>query len=468
MTNAEISSIHLDYSQTIQLVPQGKVYRKPMLGRYMIIAGLSTIVALKLYLLLFVLDPVVGVYGFLTSFIVFMAFFFAYTRYKDRSVLQVSRGLNVKYTEKRRLNNQYFLSVIVPAKNEPVIIRETVASFLASSYKRIEIILVNDGSTDETGNVMDALAREYPTKVKAVNLEKNLGKRKAIREGVAHCSPEMDILVCADSDCVVDTHALEKVVGLFDDPDVGAATAHARARNATQNILTKIQDAWYDGQFSIIKGMESAFDSVTCCSGTLSAFRKEAVMPCLDAWCNDKFLGVEFKPGDDRHLTAYVLGGNKHYLDKRSKIWKVRYCQSAIVQTEVPSSLRKLIMQQIRWKKSWIRMFLFTAPFYYKERSPIIGAFYYLQTGLSFLMPIVAFRALIFLPLQGYYIDALVYLSGLFFMGFLFGLEFKFRNRELGSRWLCRILMTIVSTFVLSFLMYYALLTIRKGSWLTR
>jgi len=46
----------------------------------------------------------------------------------------------------------------------------------------------------------------------------------------------------------------------------------------------------------------------------LSAFRKEPPMPCLDAWANDKFLGSEFTFGDDRYLTSYVLGGNKHYI----------------------------------------------------------------------------------------------------------------------------------------------------------
>jgi len=118
-----------------------------------------------------------------------------------------------------------------------------------------------------------------------------------------------------------------------------------------------MQDTWYDDQFSIMKGMESAFGTVTCCPGILSAYGKEAIMPCLEAWTKDKFLGSEFTFGDDRHLTSYVLGGNKHYLGNHYKVWKTVYCESAIVYTVMPPKFKKFIRQQIRWKKSWFRVF---------------------------------------------------------------------------------------------------------------
>ena len=113
----------------------------------------------------------------------------------------------------------------------------------------------------------------------------------------------------------------------------------------------------------------------------------------MDRWANDKFLGVEFKPGDDRHLTAYVLGGTQHYIDKKEKKWKAVYCESAKVETEVPNTFRKWVNQQIRWKKSWVRVFLFMAPFYLKDRPLIPAITYYLQMSLSLISPIISLQS---------------------------------------------------------------------------
>lgn len=153
------------------------------------------------------------------------------------------------------------------------------------------------------------------------------------------------------------------------------------------NTLTKMQDTWYHGSFNTSKAMESPFGSVTCCTGVLSAYRREAILPCLESWSNDTFLGEEFRLGDDRQLTSYVIGGNKYYLGRQYRAWKTYYCESAHVLTEVPSTIKKFINQQIRWKKSWVRVFLFTAPFYFRNRPVLSVAFYYIQMILSFIAP---------------------------------------------------------------------------------
>jgi hyaluronan synthase len=427
-------------------------------GKGLILAGLGCIVALKVYLMLFVIDPIVGIYGFTTIMLVFLAFFFTFTKYKDPS----------KYsTDGTTSQMEPYVSVFVPTKNDGVLIRPVVEALLASSYNKLEVILINDGSTDNSGAVMDDLRRESPGRVKVIHLARNLGKRKAIREGIRSGNPSGDIFVLVDSDSIVDKYAIERLVKSFRDPDVGAVTGHGRARNADENTLTKIQDTWYDGQFYVMKGLESSFNTVTCCSGSLSAYRREAVMPCLDKWCNDTFLGAEFRPGDDRHLTSFLLGGTKHYLDAKAKAWKVLYCESAVVHTEAPSSFTKFLRQQIRWKKSWVRVFLFNAPFYIKGRSPVASIYYYVQLLLSLVSPIIAFRALIMLPTQGHFIDSIVYITGLLFIGFMYGLTFRLRNPGSGNRWVYRILMTMIA-IPISILLYYSMLTVKKTSWLTR
>jgi hyaluronan synthase len=130
--------------------------------------------------------------------------------------------------------------------------------------------------------------------------------------------------------------------------------------------------------------------------------------------------------------------------------------------------MKKFLKQQIRWKKSWIRTFIFTAPFYYKNRSPIAAAIYYIKMGLSFLGPIVAIRNLILMPLEGHFASPIVYLGGLTFISLLFAMEFRYRYPNSGNRWAYRILITLLSINVLSSLLYYAGLTIRSTKWGTR
>lgn len=439
---------------------------KASVVKSLLILSLIALLSLKIYLMIFVIDPVVGIYGFVSTALIFMAFFFSYTRYRDPATLQntsnnISNGIFNRY--------EPLVSIIVPAKNEPMIIQKTVASFLESTYQNTEIILVNDGSTDETGAIMDQMHKMNPRKIKEViHLDHNMGKRKALRQGISKVSPQSEIIIVVDSDSIVDKMAIEKLVPVFRDPDVGAATGHGRVMNADVNVLTKMQDTWYDGQFAIMKGMESSFNTVTCCPGIFSAYRKAAILPCIDRWCNDTFLGGEFRFGDDRHLTSYVLGGTKHYVDSNSRTWKVLYSSSAVVYSEAPTTLKKWVKQNIRWKKSWFRVFLFTAPFYYKDRSVIAAIFYYLQMTLSLITPIIGFRAIFLLPTLGRPIDSILYISGLLFVGMLYAVEFKLRNPDSGNRFFYRMLMTLVSSFIFTFLLYYSMLTIKKQSWLTR
>lgn len=449
---------------TREILKPRAISQRAKVARSLIIAGAGALIATKLYMLMFYLDPILGIYSFLTTFLVFSSFIVSYTMYKDPLD---NRGKNRGKNSVPLRMQDPLVSVIIPAKNDPVMITEAAKSCLASTYQNLEIILVNDGSTDDTGNAMDLLRKQHQDKVTVIHIAKNVGKRKAVREGILMGPARGSILVLIDSDCIIEKTAIERMVRVFDDPDVGAVSGHGRAINGDQNALAKMQDTWYDGQFSIMKAAESAFGTVTCCPGILAGYRKEAVMPALDKWANDSFLGSEFTLGDDRHLTSYVIGGNTHHLDKQHKIWKAEYCESAIVYTEVPTKFKKFMWQQIRWKKSWLRVFFFTAPYYYKNRNPFIAATYYLQMIWSFLSPVIAIRSLIYLPLQGEYWSGIVYVAGLLFVGLLFAAEFKLRNPESGGKWIYRLTWGVMG-FFLSSLEYYAFLTVRNRSWLTR
>lgn len=72
------------------------------------------------------------------------------------------------------------------------------------------------------------------------------------------------------------------------------ARAHdLAALNADSTLLTKVQDTWYEGSFRVVKAAESSVGSVTCVSGPLAVFRRDAIWNYLPAWANDPLLGAE-------------------------------------------------------------------------------------------------------------------------------------------------------------------------------
>lgn len=143
--------------------------------------------------------------------------------------------------------------------------------------------------------------------------------------------------------------------------------------------------------------------------------------------------------------------------------WKIVYCKSARALTYVPDTFKKLVKQQVRWKKSFIRNVFFTGKFYWKK-SLIPAIVYYAHVLFVFIGPFVAFKHLIYMPIQGNVFSALLYMAGILYVGFMFGLAYKLENRD-SHKWIYRPLMSLLSTFCLSWLLFYSILTIRKMLW---
>ena len=155
--------------------------KKQKLAMFLIILGGGSLIGTKVFTLLFYLDPILGLYSLLTTFLVFISFIVSYIGYKD------PLNYHVKNNKKNEImstqSHNPLVSIVIPAKNDPVMIAEITKSVMLSSYENFELILVNDGSTDNTGKVMDELKNQYAN-IKIIHLKKNLGKRKAVREGI--------------------------------------------------------------------------------------------------------------------------------------------------------------------------------------------------------------------------------------------------------------------------------------------
>jgi hyaluronan synthase len=477
---------------------RGELTKSRWLVRYAILAALFCILAIKFYMMLYVLDIVVGAYSFITTFVLFNILLITYTKYKDPYI----NADNLIHL----YNSRPLVTIVVPVKNEEENIRRCIQSCIDSSYSSKEIIVVNDGSTDQTPRILDHMHKEHPD-LHILHLSKSIGKKGAIEMATEIAKGEIYFFM--DSDCNMAKDAVENAVKIFlSDRTIGAVTAHGRVRGAENgSTLKKLQDVWYDGQYRIIKGMESSFSSLTCCSGALTGFRRAAVQPYMHAWAHDRFLGGEFKFATDRRLTAYVLGAKPpsdkksdnndektrkadaySYMsllstgdddfesmkrssdsdifieDKSRYRWKLKYSPHVRVYIGPPETFPSLIRQQIRWRKSFIRSIFATGGVYW--RRPFFAALlYYLQVGLKIIRPFVVLQSLILLPLlSNDYYSGVFYIVSVIFSGMIYGIDFRLRNPG-SPLWLYRPLITILSTLVFSWLLVYAAITIKKTAW---
>ena len=446
---------------------------KKTLGDYISIMYVVIIVILVLFLakLLFVDrgNIFIYVYGLLVTLVLLITFVVAFRFYSDPYIEAK------KYLKKKNKIPSLFVSSLVAVHNEEDVIVQCVDSFLGQTYKNQEIIIIDDASTDNTRKVLvDKYSKNK--NVKIIKLDKNVGKKRALAEGMLVAKGE--VFAFSDSDSVLAPDAIERIVTIFQaNPDVGGVSGHCRALNGKKNLITKIQDSWYEGQFSVRKAFESVFSAVSCVSGPLAVFRRSAIYNYIPAWQHDSFFGQEFRFATDRTLTGFVLGSNE--LDKRLKkkyagspflkkayppqSWRIIYCKSARALTNVPETFRAVIKQQVRWKKSFIRNMFFTGEFYWKKH-PIVATNYYLHILFVWAGPFIAIRHLVYMPLVGDIYSAIIYLAGIFIIGFSFSLACKAEDK--GSHiYMYRPLMSLFSTLVLSWLIFYSAATIKKMIW---
>jgi hyaluronan synthase len=272
--------------------------------RCLVIAAVVVILSIKIYLLLFVMDFVLGLYSFFSSFLLLNVLAFAYFRYRDPYITALSKDSEIG-SEK-----PIMFSIVVPVKNEEDNIRNCVESCLNQPYQNKEIIVVNDGSTDSTGQILDSIRSEnsHMKNFYILHLSKSVGKKKAVE--AASQFAKGDVYAFMDSDCDMGKDALKMAAKIFmADEQLGALTGHVLVRfHATKgNIFEKMQSVYNDVTCRAFKGAESTFSSVTCCSGALSFYRRESVQDFIHEWAHDRFLGMDFKFCTDRRMTAHVL-----------------------------------------------------------------------------------------------------------------------------------------------------------------
>lgn len=347
------------------------------------------------------------------------------------------------------------VSFVIPCKNESSAIAKTITKCFDADYpkNKLEVIVINDGSTDNTIDVLNELKKKYE-KLIIIDWKINRGKRHGMAEGFKRAKGE--IIVQLDSDSYIEPKTFRNLIKPFQNPEIGAVCAHADPENADENLLTKVQAAYYFISFRILKAAESTFMAVFCCSGCSSAYRKNLILPILDEWLNEKFLRLPITWGDDRALTNWVLKMDH----------KTIYTDDVQAYTICPNNLKTFLKQQVRWKKGWFVNSLFASRFIYKKQPFVSLTYFFPLIFVTLATPFMATKALIYNPIFRD-ISPFFYISGVFLVACIMVLYYRFVARN-NKYWFYVFVWSAINMVVLSFILFYALATIQNRKWGTR
>ncbi len=249
-----------------------------------------------------------------------------------------------RFSDKKIGNFNPKVSVVIPAWNEEVGLLHTVKTILKSRYTNVEIVVVNDGSTDNSDSVMKAFLVEYERKhrekggnpiVLKYFYKENGGKGKALNYGIEHATG--DIIMSIDADCMLLPDTIGNFVKPFRNPKVMAAVGNVKIGNM-KTLLGTLQ--YLEFLFSFyFKKAESFVNSIYIIGGAAGAFRRE-VFQKIGLYDHSNIT-------EDIELSVRIQKAGM----------KIVYASDAIVYTEGASSIGGLIKQRLRWKRGRFQTF---------------------------------------------------------------------------------------------------------------
>nr|WP_255414525.1 poly-beta-1,6-N-acetyl-D-glucosamine synthase [Salinisphaera sp. LB1] len=228
-------------------------------------------------------------------------------------------------------------SVLIPCMNEEDRIEETVRYALASRYPTLEVIVVNDGSTDRTGELLDAYADREP-RVRVIHLASNQGKAIGLR--AAALAARSDYLVCIDGDAYLHPHAVQWLVyHLVTGTRVGAVTGNPRIINRS-TLLGKIQVGEFSSIIGLVKRAQRVYGRLFTVSGVIAAFNR-AALHRIGFW-------------DERMATDDIDVSWRLQIDHS----EVRFEANALCYIFMPETLRGLWKQRLRWAQGGVEVLI--------------------------------------------------------------------------------------------------------------
>ncbi|MDV2686420.1 glycosyltransferase family 2 protein [Alkalihalophilus lindianensis] len=266
---------------------------------------------------------------FIASLLLFLLFLWFFVR--PMSVL-VS-GLFKKKKE-RTLHYGTGVSVIVPCHNEADTIEKTVVSILNQNLKiPLEVILIENNSTDNTYFVIQQLSTKYP-QVVPLSIATPRAHNPisfSLNHGINHC--KYDIVVRLDADTELAPTSIQKAIAPIINGDASTTATNIRLSNLKENLLTRLQGLDYYFSMELDRRSQRLYNGVLCCSGAMQVFKLSDLRE-IGGYNNQKDMG------EDMEITFRMH-------DKG----KVEMTPEAIAFTDVPHTIKSLIHQRAWWMK---------------------------------------------------------------------------------------------------------------------
>ncbi|MGD2066181.1 MAG: glycosyltransferase [Candidatus Bathyarchaeota archaeon] len=220
-----------------------------------------------------------------------------------------------------------WVTIVVPAHNEEKVIERCLEAILEIDYPKKEVIVVDDGSTDNTYR----LASKYRTKgIKVIRRQKAGGKSGALNTGILIAQGE--IIITCDADSMIARSALKKIVSRFQDPTVSAVAGNVKILNRT-NLVTKCQALEYIVNENIYRRVFDIFGVVPVVPGPLASFRRKSLKE-IGFYDRDTLT-------EDFDITVKLL--------KTKRV--VQALSDANVYTEATVTWKDFIKQRTRWNR---------------------------------------------------------------------------------------------------------------------
>ncbi|MBI5720449.1 MAG: glycosyltransferase family 2 protein [Burkholderiales bacterium] len=264
------------------------------------------------------------------------------------------------------------VTIVVPAYNEGPVIRQSIRSLLRLDYPCFEVLVVDDGSSDDT----------YPRALEAsrghgrvrVIRKANGGKASALNVGLAHARGTL--VLNMDADSKLSGNALRACVRHFRDPSVGAVAGNIKVVNR-ENLATRLQAIEYIHGLGLERRAQDAIKAVSVIGGPLGMFRRDALRE-VGGYDSDTF-------AEDRDVTLKLL----------ARGWLVTYEPQAMAWCESPSRWLDLLGQRYRWTRGTVQAVRKHRRWLWSLRtSPVMCLSLWYMTIDSFVVPVMSLAML--------------------------------------------------------------------------
>lgn len=236
---------------------------------------------------------------------------------------------------KKQFRQEYppLVSVIIPAHNEAVGIRKTIYSIIDSDYRNFEIIIIDDGSTDNTLEVANRVRESFGEEIIVIKSKSNRGKANALNTGIIRATGE--IVITIDADSYVKPNTISELIKALNDPQYNVATGTIEVGNP-KNLINFVQYFEYIFGFHF-KKTQFLNNSLYIFPGAITAFRKKSII--------EVGLFEDYSVTEDFDVSLKLINAGN----------KVVHVDKAVCITEGASTFKGLVNQRTRWRHGYFQ-----------------------------------------------------------------------------------------------------------------